>query len=125
MNYSLYLIGLFVVLLIVYFIIRVRESNLSVVKVEVFGPGSKFQFNKEQKNRIIEQKIAHKNIAFYTWWLSLIVSFALGCYALFKIIEDTNYKVLQDALIISAGIASTIGFRRLYLKCEKDLNNLH
>jgi hypothetical protein len=126
MNYSLYLIGLFVVLLIVYLIIRIRESNLPVVKVEAFGhESSKIQFNKKHNDRIIEQKIAHKNIAFYTYWLSLIISFGLGCFTVFKLILNMDFKLLHDALLISAGVASTVGFRKLYLKCDKDLNNLY
>lgn len=125
MNYSLYLAVFFIALSIVYFIIKLREGNLPVVKFENFGQGSSnYQLNKKQKERLIEQKITHKNIAFYTWWASLIISFTLGCYSIFMLTQHQDYKFLNDALLITAGVASTIGFKKLYNKCEKDLNNL-
>lgn len=125
MNYSLYLIVLFLVLFIVYWIVKFRESNLQVVRFEPFGSeSSNYQLNKKQKDKIIGQKITHRNIAFYTYWLSLIVSFGLGGYAIFKIIQGMDFKWLHDAFSISAGVVSTISFRKLYIKCDKDLNNL-
>jgi hypothetical protein len=130
MNYNLFLIGLFVVLLIVYLIIRTRENSLPVVSVDSFGPesSSRFQFNKKQKDKIIEQKIAHKNLAFYIYVFSLVVSLALGCYFAIKVLQHMGSKLWQDALSVSSGIlstVSTISFKKLHDKCEKDLNNLY
>jgi hypothetical protein len=126
MNYSLYLVAFFLVLSIIYIIIKFREKNIPIVKFENFGPGeSNYQLNKKQKAKIIEQKIIHKNIAFFTWWASLIISFVLGSYCLFMLNQHKDYKYLNDALLITAGVVSTVGFRKLYNKCEKDLNNLH
>jgi hypothetical protein len=109
-------------LLLGYFILSARNRRLAMNEIEMYGrPHTDLHFSEQ----VLRDKIRHKNIAFYAYLTSLVISFLLGTWAIYKIINnELDWKLLKDAIGISAGTISTISFKNLYKKCSGEVEAL-
>lgn len=105
-----------------YFFLRSKEAKSILIKMDEFGKADKTR--QKGGEQIIAQKIRHKDMSFYSYLISLGISFLLGAFAIYKIIHlGMSWKLLPDAFAISGGVLATVSFKRLYNKCSRDLED--
>lgn len=112
-----------VLLLLVYYFLHQRDADNPVILFKDFGRTVKI--DEEERKLLMRQKILHRNVAFFAYLLSIIVSFVLGSIAVTRVINHgLDKNLIAIAFEISGGLVATVSFRRLYKSCKDDIEQL-
>ena len=122
----MYLFGVSIALLIVGLgVLYWKDSGVNYTIIKTGGP-YKGILNDQQLDKIIQQKIQHKNIAFGARLMALAIAFAVGIWTLVDFMHrgKVDWTLFGKLIELAGGVGATVGFTRLHSQCSDDVDKL-
>lgn len=121
MNWKIILLIL-ATLAISYFYLSKQIESIVLFNWRKFG---KSQRREKLLDNLLEQKVLFRKISFWFYLFSLTIAFLGAIYLIYQLIntDGLNTKKISAIITLGSGTIFTIGFRSLYYKCEKDIND--